>query len=248
MAEMCLIHNNYDRIVDKVMWLGFGAVLNFNIDLYYTRKDANTGERIKENFHKEILYKNNNEEPYKVKIVRDFTYYFSIEINTKNIKDRIIIGPNEIYFIIFNLKNVMKWFIGDNGINNIFKKQNSRIIIPTHPNPIKITLPFNSYIEFDAAVENINGYDTIGTRVYLNNDSTFFFMTSDVLFSLYHMLSTCNMYALAQNMLNYIARPDYGTNSFNMVTGKSSNGDNVNMKKSFFDRIGAKDANNPEGI
>ena len=84
-----------------------------------------------------------------------------------------------------------------------------------------------------------NGHETIGVRAFLNNDSTFFFINSDTLFSLYHMLSTCNMYGLAQNMLNYIGRPEYGTNSYNIMTGENKQS-GKNNKMSFFDKVGAK--------
>lgn len=242
MPEMCkLIHNDYDRITDKVMWLGFGVTLNFNVDLFYYKKDRNM-EKIKENFHREYLYKLNEDDPYRVKIIRDFTYYFSIDYNVKNVKERAIIGPEQIYFLIFNLKNVIQWFIGENGINVIFSKgKDGKLFIPTHPEPIKINLAFGNYIEFEPAVGMINGYETIGVKTYLNNDGIFFFMSSDTLFSLYYMLHTCNMYELAQNMLNYIGRPAYGTNSYNMHTGEKSNSqNNYGNKKSFFDRVGAK--------
>ena len=53
MQEMCtLVYNDYDRISDKVMWLGLNTVLNFNVDLYYQRKDGYTNDKVKENFHK----------------------------------------------------------------------------------------------------------------------------------------------------------------------------------------------------
>lgn len=241
MPEMCtLIHNDYDRISDKVMWLGFGATLNFNIDLFFMKRNNLTGEKNKENFHREYIYKNNPDDPYRAKIVRDFTYYFSIEYNVKNIKERVVIGPEQIYFIIFNLKRVMQWFIGENGVNIVFSKnKDGRLFIPTHPEPIKIDLAFGNYIEFEPAINMIDGYETIGVKTFLNNDGIFFFMTSDILFSLFHMISTCNMYALAQNMLNYIGRPMYGTNSFNMYTGEANNYQNK-PKLSFFNRVGAK--------
>ena len=242
MPEMCnLIHNDYDRISDKVMWLGFGATLNFNIDLFFQRKDTNSNDKIKENFHREIMYKSNpNDTSYRVKIVRDFTYYFSIEYMTKELRERVIIGPEQIYFLIFNLKKVMQWIIGEDGINTIFSKKDGKIFIPTHPEPIRINLAFGNYIEFEPAIDNSNGYEVIGVKVYLNNDGVFFFMSSDTLFSLFHMLSTCNMYALAQNMLNYIGRPVYGTNSFNMETGFSNTGYQSKYNKpSFFEKTGA---------
>lgn len=241
MPNMCnLIHNDYDRISDKVMWLGFGVTLNFNIDLFFQKKDIRTGTKNKENFHREYMYKNNPDDPYRVKIVRDFTYYFSIEYNNRDIKERVIIGPEQIYFLIFNLKKVIQWFVGENGINTVFlKRKDGKLFIPTHPEPIKINLAFGNYIEFEPAIDNSSGYETIGVKTYLNSDGIFFFMNSDTLFSLYHMLSTCNMYALAQNMLNYIGRPEYGTNSYNIYTAEKSNQQNKS-KTSFFSMVGAK--------
>lgn len=251
MPNMCnLIHNDYDRISDKVMWLGFGAVLNFNVDLFFQRKDNRTMMKNKENFHREFMYKNNPDEPYRVKIIRDFTYYFTIEYNTKEIKERVVIGPEQIYFFVFNLKKVMQWFIGENGINTIFSKRNDgTLFIPTHPESIKIDLAFGNYIEFEPAIDIVGGYETIGLKTYLNNDGIFFFMSSNTLYSLFHMVSTCNMYELAQNMLNYVGRPPYGTNSYNINTGAknvpqtkflNNSNNTISNKTSFFDRVGAK--------
>lgn len=240
MPDMCtLIHNDYDRISDKVIWLGFGVTLNFNVDLFFQRKDIKSMEKIKENFHREYIYRTNPDDPYRVKIIRDFTYYFTIDYNIKNIKERVVIGPDQIYFFIFNLKKVMQWFIGENGINVVFSKnKDGKIFIPSHPEPIRINLAFGNYIEFEPAVDINNGYETIGVKVYLNSDGVFFFMSSNTLFSLYHMLSTCNMYELAQNMLNYIGRPAYGTNSYNI---SETNSPQIKFNnKSFFDRVGAK--------
>ena len=245
MPEMCnLVHNDYDRISDKVMWLGFSTTLNFNVDLYFQRKAGMSNEKIKENFHREYMYRTKPDDPYRVKIIRDFTYYFSIEYTSKDQKERVLISPEHIYFVIFNLKKVMRWFIGEDGINTVFsKRSDGRLFIPTHPEPIKINLSFGNYIEFETAIDSSTGYDTIGVRTYLNNDGVFFFMNSNTLFSLFHMLSTCNMYELAQNMLNYVGRPPYGTNSYNINTGESTGNNYQNKpvnKLSFFDRVGAK--------
>ena len=241
MPEMCnLIHNDYDRISDKVMWLGFGAVLNFNVDLFFQRKDGVSTEKIKENFHREFIYRTSQDAPYRVKILRDFNYYFTIECNSKDIKERAIIGPEQIYFLIFNIKKVIKWFIGENGVNTIFSRKDGKLFIPTHPEPIRVNLAFGNYIEFEPAIDTSSGYEMIGVRTFINNDGVFFFMNSDTVFSLYQMLSTCNMYVLAQNMLNYIGRPEYGTNSYNMNTGESNRPQSKLTKKSFFDRVGAK--------
>jgi hypothetical protein len=233
MKEMCNIkYEDYDKITDKVMWLGTGTALYFTTELYYLKKTKD-GEFDKYNFHKEISYKYKNTN--KIKIIRNFTYYFSIDLNTKFANTKVFIGPNEIYFLLFNLKEVLNWFIGENGINKIFmKNSDGKLFIPSHPDSIKVKLLYNTYIEFEAAIELINGYEVIGVKCYLNNDVTFFFMTSDTVFSLYHMLSTSNMYMMAQNMLNYINRPDYGTNIYAINSNKNTN-------QSFFNRVGAKE-------
>lgn len=248
MVEMCKItHNNYDRITDKVMWLGFGATLNFNVDLYYMRSEKFSKDKIKENFHREVMYKPNPDGEYRVKIIRDFNYYFTIDLSTKDMKNRVIITANEIYFLVFNLKAVMKWFIGENGVNNIFaKRPDGRIFIPTKPESIKIQLAFNTSLEIEPRVEIIDGYDTIGVRLYMNNANDFFFMPSNNVFSLVHMFSTCNMYQLAQNMLNYMGRPEYGTNSYDMTANTIQTNSN-NTPGGFFDRVGAKRKDSPVG-
>lgn len=240
MMEMCnIVHNDYDRISDTVMWLGSGATLKFNVDLYYNRKDVKNNICHKENFHKEYIYSPDEDElSYRIKITRNFSYYFLLDINRKDTKENACIYPSNIYFVIFNLKRVLKWFTGENGVNTVFYKKDGRLSIPSHPEPIRINLINAQYIEFEPAVYIINGCDTIGVNVFINRDTSSFFMTSDVVFSLYHMLSTCNMYTLAQNMLNYMGRPNYGTNLMNInVKGfKSEQAKN----KSFFERVGAQ--------
>lgn len=239
MKEMCLTHDNYDKISDRVMWLGNGASLFFTVELFYNRKDFYTGSKIRENYHKEVLYKNNDYDSYRVKIIREFNYYFSIELNKKDYKESIRIAANNIYFVIFNLNKVIKWFTGEDGVNKVFNTKNGKLFIPTHPESIKVNLSFDQYIEFEPAVCNINGYDTIGVNVFLNNDAFYFFMSSSDTFSLLQMLNTCNMYMMAQNMINYLGRPEFGTNAFDMTTMSSLNNNSYN-KQSFFDLTGAK--------
>ena len=125
-------------------------------------------------------------------------------------------------------------------MNTIFSKKNGKLFIPTHPEPIKINLAFGTYIEFEPAIDSSSGYEVIGVKCYLNSDGVFFFMNSDSLFSLFHMVSTCNMYSLAQNILNYIGRPEYGTNSYNMNNITDNKSQVKFNNTSFFNRVGAK--------
>jgi len=235
MKEMCLVHNDYDRISDIVMWLGNGVSLKFNVDLFYVRK-INKNSTAKENYHKEYLY-TDKDKYSRVKIARNFSYYFSIDVSRNDLKTYVKLFHADIYFIIFNLKRVMKWMAGEDGVNKIFaKRQDGRIVVVNRPDPIKVQLQFDQYIEFEPAVDYSTGYDIVGINVYMNNDSSMFFMPSNIIFSLYQMLSTCNMYQLAQNMLNYIGRPSYGTNLFDMNTMENTSNYTYNRnKRSFFD-------------
>ena len=39
-------------------------------------------------------------------------------------------GATRLGAIIFNLKKVMQWFIGENGVNTVFSKKNGKILKP----------------------------------------------------------------------------------------------------------------------
>lgn len=223
MPEMCKIaYNDYDRITDKVMWLTNGVTLNFTVDLFYLRASQNSENKIKENFHKEYLYKVDGVQ--RVKIVRDFNYYYTIEASTKDDKQRVRIFSNNIYFVIFSLEQAMKWFVGEDGINFVFSKDSDgKIFIPNHINPIIIDLAFGETMELRPSVLENKDEGIIGVNVYLNGSNNAFFIDSNTLFSLMHMLKTCNMYMMAQNMLSYIGRPEFGTNSFNFSTTNNTN-------------------------
>jgi hypothetical protein len=211
MAEMVnIVHNNYDKISDLCMWLSNEFILKFTVELNKRSNDNIT------NFHNEVGYRYNNE--YRVNINRDFNYYLSIEsvkrLSEDNRKLVIKIGINNIYFFQQALQEISVWFTGD-AYKSLFVKKDGSIIIGTHVKPIRITVMYNNYIEFEPSIQSI-GIDQqlIGVRVYLNSDGLSFFMSVERLFGLIYFISNFNMYQSAQLMLNYLGRPSNGTNYF----------------------------------
>ena len=222
-----IVHNDYDKISDRVLWFNQDWALHFNVDLNkaYTTK---SGSKAISNFHKEYGYM--NEDRYAVKISRDFNYYLSIESTKRNVdgnKIVIRIGMHDLYFLKYKLDEVIKWFT----VNNIFAKNKGKIFIPTKPNPIKVSLQRDTcYLEFEPCVIYNNEEEFIGVRCFLNSSTTFFFMNVNTLLTFNHFISNFNMYEAALSLVNYISRPENGTNYMDVDV-------NNNKPKGYFERV-----------
>lgn len=229
MNEMIKIkHQDYGKITDVCMWLSNNYILKFNVELIKHKS--------KDNYHKEIGYNING--CYRVNINRDFDYYLSIESvkrSDEGNKLQLRIGINEIYFFRYNLHGVSSWFT-NKSYESLFIKKDGKIIMPIKVDPIRINIMFNNYIEFEPSICNLdNGDQIIGVRVYLNSDGVSFFMSANNLISFTYFIDTFNMYQSAQLMLNYLGRPENGTNYFGYEQQSSNQG--------FFSRINAKREN-----
>ena len=227
MREMCrIVHNDYNRISDKVMWLSPEYLLKFNVDLYINRQARSQNDKSRSNFHKEIGYTFDNE--HRVKINRDFTYYLSIEPTRNNGPNRKVnIGPKSIYFLKYKLETVIESWFSNN--NSPFSRQNGHLFIPTDPGSIKVLLDFDGYLEFEPTVLQINGQEMTGVKIFVNNDNDFFMMPIDNFLSFKYCIDNFNLYQSAQLMLNYVGRPDNGTNYIEMQPAEAPKG--------FFNRV-----------
>lgn len=233
MEMVKIVHQDYEKISDKCMWLSNEYILKFNVEL--NKHNDRFG---KDNYHKEFGYILNGE--YRVNISRDFIYYLSIESIKRSIdgtKIQLRIGINDIYFLKFKLHEVVDWFTSK-AHKSLFVKKDGRIIIPFKVDPIRINVSFDNYIEFEPATITLqNEEQIIGVRVYLNSDSISFFMNVNTLLSFTYFIDTFNMYQSAQLMLNYLGRPDNGTN----YTGYEYNYKQKQESKSFFSRVNAEE-------
>lgn len=236
MKELCkIIYNDYEKISDICMWLSNEYVLKFTVEL-----NKHNDKYGKSNFYKEIGY--TIDEDYRVNINRDFIYYLSIESIKKTLdgnKLNIRIGLNDIYFLKYKLEQAISWFT-DKYFENLFARDNNnKIVMTMKPNPIKIDLSFGNYIEIEPSIFTFDNTleQLTGVRIYLSSDSNSLFMNINTLFGFKYFIDTFNMYQSAQNMLNFLGRPEYGTNYFEYSPVKSK------QTEGFFNRINAKSNN-----
>lgn len=236
MKELCkIIYNDYEKISDICMWLSNDYVLKFTVEL-----NKHNDKYGKSNFYKEIGY--TIDEDYRVNINRDFVYYLSIESIKKTLdgnKLNIRIGLNDIYFLKYKLEQAISWFT-DKYFENLFARDNNnKIVMTMKPNPIKIDLSFSNYIEIEPSIFTFDNTleQLTGVRIYLSSDSNSLFMNVNTLFGFKYFIDTFNMYQSAQNMLNFLGRPEYGTNYFEYSPVKSK------QNEGFFNRINAKSNN-----
>lgn len=203
-----------DKISDDVYVISSNAVLKFNVAL----SKINGGKRY--HYHKEFEYPVEGVSEVKslATIRRTFDYYLSIENPVKDSKGNkafIRIGPTEYFLLKKALEEVISWFT-DKKYENLFARYNGKLVL-TNPTPSRRinSLPMQKYIEFvpiilDKGIANADKEP--GIRMFLSSPENYTDFGVDRLMGLYYSVSTFNMYLSATNLVNYLGRPDFGTN------------------------------------
>lgn len=212
-----LVHKNYEKITDELMWLSKNWVLKFTVIL---NKYSDKFGRM--NYHKEVGYYKNGD--YCININRAYEYYLiieSIEKDNNGNKEAISIGLKDMFIFKHKLQMVSDWFMSSE-YKGLFAKKDGRIFMPQRIEPIKITnLPFNKYIEFEPSILNLDNDDqVVGVRVYMNTDFSSLFMSIDKFIAFKYFIDNFNMHEAALLMINYLQRPEYGSNLFDMNNGQ----------------------------
>lgn len=206
-----------DKISDDVYTLGPNVLLKFNVSL---SRNSN-GKRY--HFHKEFEYPSPLDGyPTLVTIKRSFDYYLSIESIQKDENGNklfIRIGVQEYMIFKKGLEEAISWFT-DSKYKNLFATNRGKLVMTSPIPEFKISnLPMDKYIEFiptiiDRGAANADKFP--GIRMFLGSDSVFVDLSVDRLMGLYYIVSTFNMYQSACDLINYLERPDFGTNRFVM--------------------------------
>lgn len=206
-----------DKISDDVYSIGPNVVLKFNVSL----SKISNGKRY--HFHKEFEYpsKGINEQSSLVTIKRSFDYYLSIENVQKDEKGNklfIRIGPQEYMLLKRGLEEAISWFT-DSKYSKLFARDRGKLIIVAPVPEFKIpNLPMQKSIEFIPTIidHGISNDDKEpGIRISFGSQS-YIDINLDRLMGLYYIISCFNMYQCALEMINYIQRPEFGTNRFVM--------------------------------
>lgn len=232
---------DYDKLSDDVLYLGSNLFLRMNVSL------SNKGDQDQRyHFHKEYRYDSKYTSNGKLlSIKRSFNYYLSLD--KTDTKMNIMIRPQDMILFKMNLEQVSKWFsdntFGTKGREVILRNRKESIVLPG--------LAQQRYIQFDPVVvvwEN-TGDQTPGVRVTLGDPSIYADISVDKLFALLYTISNFNMYESAQLLVNYLGRPNFGMNLYEIEDniylkeqeGKIENAKNnrtiPSQKKSFFDSM-----------
>lgn len=206
-----------DKVSDDVYAIGPNVILKFNVSLSKTSQ----GKRY--HFHKEYEYpskdiKNQN----LVTIKRSFDYYLSIENMQKDSNGNklfIRIGPQEYMLFKKGLEEAISWFT-DSKYAKLFARDKGKLVLVSPIPEFKIpNLPLRNYIEFTPIIIERGMAEADkepGVRITLSDPSKFIDINLDRLMGLYYIVSCLNMYQAALTMVNYIQRPEFGTNRFIM--------------------------------
>lgn len=217
MLNTPFIHaSEYNKISDLVMFIGQNCVLKFNVILNYESKDGGI-----ENFHKEFQYYSKKNCVNQYTINRRFDYYLTLEnqyANDIGFKESIIIGNTEMIMFKFLLKSAMDWFM-DSRYSDMYANKDG-VLIMVNPQSAKKVVLRSKYVEIEPIVyvDQDGNYD-FGIRLYLNSDTNYTELSFNRLCGLYYVIDTMNLYQSAITLINYLQRPEFGTNLTSYVEG-----------------------------
>lgn len=216
MVDPFIRMTQYNKISDLVMTVGQNCVLKFNVVLNYEGKDGNI-----ENFHKEFQYYSKRFSANQYTISRKFEYYLSLENSHPNdigFKESIYIGVCEIMMFKFMIKSVMDWFF-DPQYSDMYGNKDGRLVLMKSISPKRVVLR-GKYVEIEPMVY-IDQYESsdFGVRIYLNSDTNYTEIPFNRLCGLYYIIDSFNLYESAITLINYLQRPDLGTNLTSYIEG-----------------------------
>lgn len=233
---------DYDKLSDDVLYLGSKLYLRMNVSLS-SKQDPD----MRYHFHKEYSYDSKYSKARLMSMKRSFDYYLSFD--KTDLRNIVIIRPQDMIVLQRALAKVVLWF--EDKERNAFYVRSKKLIVKKQQPILVEGLAMNGYIEFQPIVilsENDNK-QTPGLRLTLGKEDCFADITIDKFYGLFYTINTIHMYEAAQNLLNYLGRPDFGTNLVEMefvdvnkkedtITGAKENRTIPNQKpKSFFDKV-----------
>lgn len=234
--------SRYEKITDDIMIIANRVVLRMNVGLSYY-----TSDNRRFNLHREIEYYSQKANKNLINIKRNYDYYLTIE-HIDN-KDYIRIGLNDILKLRYALDEAYKFFI-DPKYKNLYVKKDGELILYMQPEPIVITnLSMDKYLQFEPCIYvDFRGESQRGLRMYLSSSTSYCDISLNRLEAFKYIIDSINLFESAQLMINYIQRPEFGTNLYTFNTEpdeevdiefKGKEGRTVQNKNnlSFFDRM-----------
>lgn len=197
---------DYDKISDDLCWLGNKCIVRMVVKLANKGKD---GTRY--HFHKEYKYEtsySNKKEAMTIR--RSFEYYISID-SLENKESSVVITIRDILLLRMQINEVFKWFY-----DKTFAIKNGKMIILEKKQPIIVDgLLGGKFLMFEPIVyTDWEEKQSKGVRVSLGDKNIFTDVPVNVFAGFMYVINSIDMFTAAQNMINYIGHPDFGTNLF----------------------------------
>lgn len=229
-------YGKYEKISDNIMIIANRVILKMNVGLSYY---INENKRI--NFHREVEYYSQKANKNLINIKRQFDYYLSIE-HTET-KDFIRIGITDIIKLRYALDEAYKFFT-DPKYSNIYAKKDGELIMLSRPSPIIISgLSMDKYLQFEPSIfVNFRGESERGLRMFLSSSNTYCDISINRLEGFKYIIDSINLFEAAQNMINYIERPECGYNLYTFNTEPD------NMDRDFEGQEGRKVENKKSNL
>ena len=235
---------DYDKLSDDVLYLGNKLVLRMNVSL--SRKQEPDNRYF---FHKEYSYDSPYSKRKLISVKRSYDYYLSFD--KTDLRNIIIIRPQDMIVLQRALERAVLWF--ENKEQNAFYVKNKKLIVKKQKPIVVNGLAMDSYLEFQPIIilnENDNK-QTPGVRLTLGREDSFADITVDRFYGLVYTIQSFRLYEAAQNLLNYMGRPEFGTNLYEIeddapptqeeeekITGAKDNRTIPTLRpKSFFEKI-----------
>lgn len=210
-----IYQSQYDKLTDDLLYLGNNMILRFNVSL--SKKSDKFG---RENYHKEFSYYNKDVRQNLITLRRSFDYYLSIEsvrVDEENpIKTFMQIGIYNILYVRDFLNDIEKWY-SDPKYGDMYATKNNQLVLTYVPERIGITLPpQGNYLMAEPMVyiDRFNALN-IGLRLYISSETYYIEMPIDKFRALNYLIQTIDLYTSACILINYLERPEYGTNLTN---------------------------------
>ena len=198
---------DYQKISDNIYFLGNNTVLRFNVLLSGKRDDGTSNH-----FHKEYMYNSNFVDREKNITIRR-TLHFHLSIDKTDIRGfSIIINPSDMYLLRAKLKEASIWFN-----DGTFASKDEKLIIKSKKPPIKIPgLAYGNFLMFEPVViqwENTGQQEQV-IRMTMSYNNIYTDIPIDKFYGMMYMINTLDMYQMAAILVNYLGRPEYGTNLY----------------------------------
>lgn len=212
LVKALIKHDNYEKLVDDVFLLGKNAILRFNVTLAkYSDKFGRVG------YHQEFEYFNREAKRSTITMRRDFDFYLSIE-NIRSdpntpIKQFLMITVNDILGFRAFLDDIVKWFTAKE-FDGLYATKNNELVMTKRVPTIAINVPpSNSYIMAEPMI-CVNKFNEKyqGVRLYLSSETNYVEMSLTRIQGLRYLVSSIDMYNCACSLINYLQRPEMGTN------------------------------------